>query len=238
MQGMVYGIPFSDPTRVVQSLSIERSYEAQEFWLCKQLIRLFSDSVVTLNLELEDTQSSGIKVPNLGGSEVLEQVQYVTVEETNNIPKIPRYPGQEIPDDERLLKAYAAGVRWLGLRATITVSGKGVQVWDAAKQSTEVAATVQSCDGPFQIVFPSGLKIERIGKGSTNNGEVDTWTGEGTTFISNPGSTSQPIIEVPAELQGLLPSPIVRVMQDTYVMSGELKTNVRHTVQITAHLAS
>lgn len=238
MQGMIYGVPFSDPQRVVQSLSVERSYEAQEFWLCKQLVRLFSDSVVTLNLELEDSQSSGIKAPNLGGSEVLEQVQAVHVEETNNVPKIPRFPGQEIPDSGRLLMAYAAGVRWLGLRSTITVSGRGIQVWNETVQDTVVAGSVDSCDGPFKITFPTGMKVERIGKGSTNNGEVDTWTGEGTVFTANTGSTSQNIIDVPAELQALLPSPIVRLMQDTYVMSGDLRTNVRHTVQITAHLAS
>lgn len=238
MQGMVYGVPFSDPQRIVQSLSVERSYEAQEFWLCKQLIRLFSDSVVTLNLELEDSQSSGIKTPNLGGSQVLEQVQAVYVEETNNVPKIPRFPGQEIPDSGRLLKAYADGVRWLGLRSTITVSGKGVQVWDETVQDTVVSGSIESCDGPFSITFPTGMKVERIGKGSTNNGEVDTWTGEGTTFEANTGSTSQNIISIPAELSGLVPEPSVKLIQDTYVMSGDLKTNVRHTVQITAHLAS
>lgn len=238
MQGMTYGVPFSDPQRVVISLSVERSYEAQEFWLCSQLIRLFSDSIVTLNLELEDSQSSGIKVPNLGGSNVLEQVQAVYVEETNNVPKIPRFPGQEIPDNDRLIKAYAAGVRWLGLRTTITVSGRGEQVWDVSTQSTVVNATIESCDGPFQIVFPTGLKVERIGRGSTNDGAVDTWTGEGTVFTSNPGSTSQNVLTVPAELQALVPTPSVLVMQDTYVMSGDYTTNVRHTMQITAHLAS
>jgi len=238
MIGMTHGVPFSDPTRVVQTLSIERSYEAAEFWLCSQLIRLFSDSVVTLNLELEDTQSSGISNPNLGGSQVLESVQAAYVEETNSVPKIPRFPGQEIPDTARLLKAYAAGVRWLGLRATITVSGKGIQVWDEASQGSVVAATINSCDGPFQIIFPSGVKIEGIGKGSTNDGEVDTWTGEGVTFTNNPGATSQNVITVPPELQTLIPSPAVLLMQDTYVMSGDYKTNVRHTMQIQAHLAS
>lgn len=235
---MTYGVAFTDPQRVVVSLSVERSYEAQEFWLCSQLIRLFSDSIVTLGLELEDSQSSGIATPNLGGSEVLEQVQAVYAEETNTISKVPRFPGQEIPDNDRLIKAYAAGVRWLGLRTTITVSGRGTQVWTELEQSTVVAATINSCDGAFSIAFPTGMKVEAISRGSTNDGEVDTWTGEGTTFTANPGSTSSNVISVPAELQSLVPSPAVLVMQDTYVMSGDYTTNVRHSSQITAHLAS
>lgn len=238
MQNLTYGVPFTDPTRVINTLSVERSYEKFELWYGKQRKQFFQDSVVTVNIEMEDTQSSGIQPPNVGGSGVLESAQLVVAEETNNVPKIPRFPGQDMPDDDRLIKAFAPGVRWLGATHTITLSGRGAQVWGETEQGNDVGGQqIASAYGSFSIEFPTGARVERVGRTATNTGEPDTWTGESSSWVPNEGNTSSGIIGIPDEIASLLPSPSVVLCQDTYVMNGDVKQNVRHTFQATCHLA-
>lgn len=235
--GMKYGIPYSTCERIPRTVGVEWSYETNEYYHGKNLVRLFMDSIVTVNYETEDTQSSGI-TPALGGSGNLEQVQQVIVEETNDIPKLPRFPGQTLDDEKRLLKTCKLAVRFLGKRLTITVSGRGEQVWDESKQGTRPGAvTIQSAQGPFSIQFPAQGKIEQVGSGQSNDGNPHTWTGSLFHYEANLGATNQNLISLPSEVLALLPSNAVYVIQETQTMAGDVKTNVRRVFQVTAHLA-
>lgn len=236
--GMTYGIPYSTCERIPRTVGVEYSYETSEYYHGKNLVRLFMDSVVTVNYETEDTQSSGI-TPNLGGSNNLEQVQQVIVEETNDIPKLPRFPGQTLDDEQRLLKSCQLAVRYLGKRVTITVSGRGTQAWDPTKQGTKPGAIqILSAHGPFYITFPATGKIEQIGKGLTNDGNPDTWTGTLFYYDANLGATTQNLITLPSEVTALLPANCVKVIQETQTMAGDVKTNVRRVFQVTCHLTT
>jgi hypothetical protein len=235
--GMTYGIPYPTCERIPRTVGVEWSYETNEYYHGKNLVRLFMDSVVTVNYESEDTQSSGI-TPALGGSGNLEQVQQVIVEETNDIPKLPRFPGQTLDDELRLLKTCKLAVRFLAKRFTITVSGRGQQAWDETTQGTRPGAvTISSAQGPFSIQFPANGKIEQVGRGQTNDGNPDTWTGTLFHYEPNLGATNQNLISLPSEVEDLLPTNAVYVIQNTQTMAGDVKTNVRQVYQVTAHLA-
>lgn len=195
------------------------------------------DSVTTVNYQTEDTQSSGI-TPNLGQSNNLEQVQLVKVEETNTILKLPRFPGQTIDTEKRLLKACQLATRYLALRTTISVSGRGVQVYAESDQGKTVSATIRAASGPFYITFPTGTQVERVTQGRTNDGNTHTWSAELFCYAANTGSQTQNLITLPSEVTALLPSPAVKVIQQTTTMSGDIKQNVKNTYQVTCHLAS
>lgn len=236
--GMIYGIPYSTCERIPRTVGIEYSYETNEYYHGQNLIRLFMDSIVTVNYESEDTQSSGI-TPALGGSGNLEQVQQVIVEETNDIPKLPRFPGQTIDDALRLLKSCQLAVRYLGRRYTITVSGRGQQVWTNALQGSKPGAvTISSAQGPFTITFPANGKIEAIGSGQTNDGNPHTWTGTLFHYAPNTGAVGNNLITLPTEVTALLPANCVKVIQNTQTMASDVKTNVRQVYQVTCHLTT
>jgi hypothetical protein len=236
--GMVAGIPYANVERVPTTVGIENSYETSEYYHGNTLVRLFSDSIVTTSYATEDTQSSGIN-PTLGGSGNIESVQYVTAEETNTVLKVPRFPGSELDPEVRILKTQTNFVRFLGTRDTVTVSGKGVQVWTDADQGSQPGAVqFLSAQGPFSITLPTGGQIEAIGKGQTNDGNPDTWNGQVFAYIPNTGGVNTNMITLPAEVEDLLPENAVHIIQLTQNMAQDVKTNAKQTWQVTSHLTT
>ena len=235
--GMVAGVVFTDPQRVIQSLTREYGYDPFEYWLGSQLVRLWRDRVITVTINMQDSQSSGIN-PVLGGSGKIESVTMAVAERINGeVPKIPRYPGEEVPDDEPIVKAYAPAVRWLGLNYTHTINGRGTNIWDDTDQGDLIAGTrFESADGSFYIELPSTARVEKVGDGATNNGDIDTWNGESNTFVANTGSKTTNIIAIPTEIAAVLPSSSVKILSTNYTMSGELDTNVAWTFTAACHL--
>ena len=238
ISGLTAGIKYSSAEAIPTSFSLERSYETSEFYSGTKLYRLFMDSSVTVSMELEDTASSGLKNA-LGGSGILEQVQCVKVEETNNIIKVPRAPEQTIDDTRRMLKAESSAVRFLGQRITFTVSGKGTAVWGESSQATQPGSKViKAAQGPYTLTFPAEGRIEQVSEGKTNDGNPDTWSGVLFHYSPNTGSSGTHLLTLPTIVKNLIPSNCVYVVQETDTMTQDLKTNVKRAFQVTCYLTN
>ena len=234
---MTHGIPFVGYETIPISVGTEYSYDTQEFYHGNTKVRLFTNSAVTINYETENTQSSGIALSSLGGSGNLEQVQETLVEETNNVLTVPRNPGQAVDDEVRLLKTLKAAVRYLGLTQTYSLSGRGAAAWNQLSQGTRPGVTaIAAAQGAYVLTLPSGMKIEKVGSKNTNDGNVDTWTGEGYLYTPNTGEMGVNLITLPTEVSNLLPTGTCNIIQQTTSMSGDLKQNVKQTFQVTCHL--
>jgi hypothetical protein len=237
MTGMTYATLIDTLTGgegVMQSATIERSYNKSSFWHGTTLQEFFSDTEIALGFELEIC-ASGIQAA-LGGSGNLVSVTATYEEVTNGVQMVPRYPGQEIPEDERTVKAYDGCYLILGTNITFAVSGRGTTVWGESEQGTKPGAvSFQAAQGTLTLTIPTDAKIERVSEGSTNDGEPDTWSGDVFYFEPNPGASTSHTIDLPTEIEDQIPTNSIHTISETYTMDGALDTNARRTINITAY---